>query len=198
MVASECDALPKAKVGGIGDVLRDVPKALAQLNCTVHVLLPSYGYLHELEGAQLISEYGIAFARQIRRVGLYKIPLSATQYAGEDLPLSLWVLDNALFSGESKGAIYVDDGEDKPFASDATKYALFCAAAATAIVEHAFGELDVLHLHDWHAATLAVLREYDPKFQSLKKLKTIYTIHNIHTIHTIYTVHTIHGIYGIP
>ncbi|MBT6276689.1 MAG: glycogen/starch synthase, partial [Chromatiales bacterium] len=44
MVAAENDALPNAKVGGIGDVVRDIPLALAELGCTVSTVIPSYGF----------------------------------------------------------------------------------------------------------------------------------------------------------
>ncbi len=50
MVASENDALPKCKVGGIGDVLRDLPAALLKQGCDVSVVIPSYGFLHNQLG----------------------------------------------------------------------------------------------------------------------------------------------------
>lgn len=47
MVASENDGLRGGKVGDIGDVLRDVPPALAKADWEVDVVTPSYGFLHK-------------------------------------------------------------------------------------------------------------------------------------------------------
>ena len=44
MVAAENDALPNAKVGGVADVIRDVPKALVAQGLTVDVVIPDYGF----------------------------------------------------------------------------------------------------------------------------------------------------------
>ena len=42
MVAAENDALPGGKVGGIGDVVRDIPLALAGAGQQVDVVTPGY------------------------------------------------------------------------------------------------------------------------------------------------------------
>jgi len=43
MIAAENDALPGAKIGGVGDVLRDLPPALVAEGLDVDVVVPSYG-----------------------------------------------------------------------------------------------------------------------------------------------------------
>ncbi|MDX1657064.1 MAG: glycogen/starch synthase, partial [Candidatus Competibacteraceae bacterium] len=48
MVTAENDALPGGKVGGIGDVVRDVPPALAAQGCRVTVITPAYGHFATL------------------------------------------------------------------------------------------------------------------------------------------------------
>ena len=60
MVAAENDALPGAKVGGIADVVRDLPRALAAKGHDVSVVVPSYGVLHELAGARRRAEFDVA------------------------------------------------------------------------------------------------------------------------------------------
>ena len=44
-VAAENDALPACKAGGMGDVVRDVPRQIASRGDRVHVITPSYGRL---------------------------------------------------------------------------------------------------------------------------------------------------------
>ncbi len=37
----------------------------------------------------------------------------------------------------------------------------------------------MIHLHDWHAALLLVLRRYHPAYQRLQQIHCAYTIHNL-------------------
>jgi starch synthase len=89
------------------------------------------------------------------------------------------VLEHPLFAAGGPGEIYYDDSGDRPFATDASKFALFSVAVAQAIVDNTFASLDILHLHDWHAAMVSVLRAFDPAYSPLKSIHTVYTIHNL-------------------
>jgi starch synthase len=51
MVSAENGALAGAKVGGLGDVVREAPLALARKGCSLSVVTPSYGFLHRRQGA---------------------------------------------------------------------------------------------------------------------------------------------------
>lgn len=182
MVAAENDALPDAKVGGIGDVVRDLPVALAEKNCNIHVIVPSYGFLHELDAAEHVAHYTVFFGGAVEKVDLYRVPQAATRHAtGSDVDerVEQWVIDHPAFSPCGVGNIYCNDASNRPFATDASKYAFFCAAVGQAVLNSSFGGLDVLHLHDWHSAVLAVLREYDPHYARLKQLHTVYSVHNL-------------------
>ena len=75
--------------------------------------------------------------------------------------------------------IYCDDPPERPFATDATKYACFCAAVAEGLKRKVFGEVNRVHLHDWHAAFLLILRAFDESFGALRELRTVNTIHNL-------------------
>jgi starch synthase len=175
MVAAENGALPNAKIGGIGDVVRDIPKALANKDCSVHVVIPAYGYL-QTHAQELGAVFPVMFRGDVYQVKLWFFGECTYADGGR---VTQWVIDHPEFAPCGVGQIYCDDGSDKPFASDANKYALFCAAVGQAIIDESFGALTTLHLHDWHAATLAVLREYDPHYRRLKPIHTVYSIHNL-------------------
>lgn len=173
MVAAENGALPGGKVGGIGDVVREVPTALAQRNCTVSVVTPAYGVFGGLPGAKRLQTLKVGFGGGTQSLELYQLSGIGTD------KVTHYVIDHPLFSRCGVGRIYCDDPPGRPFETDSSKFALFCKAVADAIKKGVFADLDVLHLHDWHAAFLLILRRYDPGYRSLQTLRCVYSIHNL-------------------
>ena len=180
MVAAENDALPNGKVGGIGDVIRDVPNALANEGCCVDVIVPSHGFHHQQANAHLETRVNVNFRGKNQTLSIYKVILGQHN-------VTQWVIDHPLFSAvcasESANGqgqhIYIDDGAERPFASDANKFALFGLGVCQFICDHLTDKADVIHLHDWHAAFVAILRTYDASFAKLNQLKCVYSIHNM-------------------
>jgi starch synthase len=179
MVSAENDGIARCKVGGIGDVIRDIPAALADQGCKSSIVTPSYGFLHELDGSTRVATINFSFAGHPDQAALYRIRPRTAAAASS----SHYVIDHPAFlhyNGEKEQYdIYSNDPLGRPFATDATKFACFCAAVAGAVRENLFGPLNILHLHDWHAAFLLLLRKYDPSAAALKQLRTVYTIHNL-------------------
>jgi len=186
MVAAENDGIetPKgqeAKAGGIADVVRDTPPALAALSnpdCRITVVVPSYGFLNKLKGAEQLPVYDFPFAGS--REGVVPFEVKGKK---PDPKVRHLVLHNPRFESRhpdtNKLTIYCNDPPGRPFATDATKYACFCAAVAEGLKRNVFRDVNRLHLHDWHAAFLLILRRFDPDFEKLKGLRAIYTIHNL-------------------
>jgi starch synthase len=177
MVAAENDGLPKAKVGGVGDVVRDVPPALARLSCNVKVVVPSYGFLHKLPGSQVLKTVKYKFAGAEDEATIYEVSGKAPHPG-----VKQFVIDHPRFVSFDKDGryeIYHPDPKERPFATDASKYARFCMAVAEAIKQNVFEHLDCIHLHDWHAALLLILRQYHKDYLILQSIRTAYTIHNL-------------------
>lgn len=170
-VAAENDAILKCKAGGMGDVVRDVPRQISERGDMAHVVVPSYSRLHQegtlktklnlqLRGSSYIAElYEVVPKKEFKNVTHYVIHHPEIQ-AGEI------------------GHIYHDDPEE-PFYTDNIKFTIFCTAVAEAIKQKAFGDLDVVHMHDWHSSMLLFLKTYHPEYKALKKLRYVYTIHNL-------------------
>lgn len=179
MVSAENDGISRCKVGGIGDVIRDIPSALADQGCRTSIVTPSYGFLHELGGATRTASIRFTFAGHPDQAELYRIP-PRTEAAGRSVH---YVIDHPAFlhynANREQYDIYSNDPLGRPFATDSTKFACFCAAVAEAVKNDLFGPLNILHLHDWHAAFLLLLIKYNPQFETLKRLRTVYTIHNL-------------------
>ena len=173
MLAAENDIVPGAKVGGIGDVIRDIPRALADTQTQVTVIIPAYGAFHQLPGAVSVATFTTGFRGNAERIEMFEI------YAGRDTNVRYLLLHHPLFGVGGEGCVYCDDDSDQPFATDANKFALFSAAGLSAIVSGHIDNVDVLHVHDWHAALALALVRFDPAYESLRGLRTVFSIHNL-------------------
>ncbi|WP_246434645.1 glycogen synthase [Teredinibacter haidensis] len=170
MVAAENDSLPGVKVGGVADVIRDLPPALVALDLTVDVVVPSYGFLARLPEQDNIAEIEVAFSGSIHRVNLFRQQRTnggAVNY----------ILHHPAFAPQGE-AVYCNDAEH-PFATDATKFSFFCASVARALIEGHLPWPNILHCHDWHTAFLLILIRFSPAFSRLQSINTVYTIHNL-------------------
>lgn len=183
MIAAENGALVGGKVGGIGDVIRDVPIALAQLGHQVSVITPGYQSLAKRNDSALLGALEVFFCGRTETVAIFCVE-EATPMTGKGGrkkalgSVNHYILEHPLFASCGEGAIYCND-QNGPFATDAHKFALFCIAVCQGLIEARFNKVDVLHLHDWHAALVALLRRYMPAYRDLRALPTVYTIHNL-------------------
>lgn len=157
-------------MGGVGDVVRDLPRAMSAAGLRVTVATPSYGTLHKLPGASQLTTIDVDFRGKSHAVDTWQFPL--------DGGVSNVVFDHALFAKQGPGRIYHRDEDARPFASDADKFAFYCAVAAKWI---SAGEQlpDVVHLHDWHTAFYLLLTHYAEPYKHLCGIRTVFTIHNL-------------------
>jgi len=173
-VAAENDRLPGCKIGGIGDVIRYIAPALADLGCRVTIVTPSYGYLHRLPGARRIAGIGFIFRGGPHWADIFEVPDKSSHTNVRNCVIQHpWMEAYDHWAGRHR--IYVDDLFNEPFYTDSSRFACFGAAVSAAIVQGRFGPLDLLHLHDWHAAFVALLRRFSPT----PALRTVFTIHNL-------------------
>ncbi len=170
-VAAENDGIARCKAGGMGDVVRDVPRQISSMGDAVHVVVPSYSRLHQnglLRMTLNLPLRGITYTAELYEVVPKKEYKNVHHYV---------IHHPEIQSGEI-GHIYHDDPEE-PFYTDYIKFTIFCTAVAEAIRRGAFGQLHIVHLHDWHSSLLLFLRSYHPEYVSLQRLRFIYTIHNL-------------------
>ncbi len=173
MVAAENGALPAAKVGGIGDVIRDAPRALVQAGQQVTVLTPGYQSLSQLPGSQFLLTITVRFASALETLALYQVTPADNGGGVRHL-----ALEHPLFAACGVGAIYCHDLHE-PFATDAAKFALFSTAVCHVVATQAIPQVDVVHLHDWHTALVLLLRKFDESYRALQAIPMVYTIHNL-------------------
>jgi starch synthase len=185
LVAAENDALHGAKVGGMADVIRDLPPALAQCGVIADVAMPNYGFLAQHYHAAHMADVEVDFAGQRHTVAVYRLPrpqhkdaiLNVAEDQWDDAVAQIYLFDHPLFNHQ--GQVYCSGSADRPFAEDATKFALFSLSVATCLVNKLLPRFEVLHLHDWHSAMVAMLRGCVDDFSALRALPCVFTIHNL-------------------
>ncbi len=170
-VAAENDALHACKAGGMGDVVRDVPRQIASFGDQVHVVVPAYGRLQQQ--GNFIAELHFPLRGGSYTAELYEVPPKK-----EIDGIRHYVIHHPEITAGDIAHIYHNDPKE-PFYTDAVKYFIFCTAVAEAIRMGLFGEPDVVHLHDWHTSTLLFLRAYHAEYQVLRKARFVYSIHNL-------------------
>ncbi|KAI8024212.1 hypothetical protein LOK49_LG03G00464 [Camellia lanceoleosa] len=168
LVAAEC--APSSKTGGLGDVARALPKALARRGHRVMVVAPKYGDYAELQ----IQGY----TRSIRWMGRY--------YDSYDVDVSYFqaYIDGVDF-------VFVDsymfcNFESNIYGGDRVRMVLFCKAAVEVPwhipcggVCYGDGNLDFI-ANDWHTSLLPVyLKAYYRGNGLMKYAESILVIHNI-------------------
>lgn len=167
-VASEL--APMAKVGGLGDVVAALAKALRLLGHKVTIALPRY---------PAFAASGLMVARR----------LTPMMLPGPDGPTEVTVFDGRLGSGVEltlldiaglydRPGIYGESGRDYP--DNARRFGLFCRAVVELVRQRAAAGsgFDVVHAHDWPAAMVPYLLS-DLAGGDDRGAATVQTIHNL-------------------
>jgi starch synthase len=169
MVAAECKGL--AKVGGLADVVRDLTAELRNQGVRVSLVIPGYEQIAST-GEEVLSSR-VDFAGST-----YEVAVEEASYHGFEADL----VRCPEFFGGKNGAVYIDSQArgGGPFEDDAARFAFFSAAVAQLISEeNRYRQVNVVHCHDWHTGTLALLARFSPRFTTLNDLPILFTIHNL-------------------
>jgi len=157
---------PYAKAGGLADVIGALPQALARQDVTISVIVPGYRALMEKLTATVVAEeLTIAMGATIE-------PFRILRADGAD-GVVIYLIDHPGFF--DRDGIYGDRGEAYP--DNNRRYVFFgrAAMAAAALIRP-----DVIHTHDWHAATAAIVMRADPALRTrFAATLSVFTIHNL-------------------
>ncbi|MGB5273510.1 MAG: glycogen/starch synthase [Flavobacteriaceae bacterium] len=170
-VAAENDAIPECKAGGMGDVVRDVPRQISERGDKAHVVVPAYSRLYK--NGTFKSHLNVQLRGQTYTADLYEVVPKK-----EFKNVHHYVIHHPEIEAGDIAHIYHNDPTE-PFYTDAVKFIIFCTAVAEAIKKDCFGKLDIVHLHDWHTSLVLFLKQYHPAYNALKKIRFVYSIHNL-------------------
>jgi starch synthase len=161
---------PLAKMGGLGDVVQALPKALRQIGIDCRVLLPAYPcVLGNIEKNRLplarmrasvhVSLEWRVFSARILRTVLEGVPV--------------YLLEQPeLFSNPSIYPVELDESSALPFA--------FLSLAALELSSATRWHPQIFHVHDWPASMLPVALRWHRHYRKMGlAVDTVLTLHNM-------------------
>ena len=157
------EAAPFVKVGGLGDVIGSLPKALRQLGVDARVVLPLYSSIDR-------ERFGLKYkAYQFVDLGWRHSYCGIFETEVDGVPC--YFIDNEQYFNRDSIYGQIDDGE---------RFAFFSKAALEILPSLDF-KPDVVNVNDWHTALsviyLDVLKSREAEFY--KDMKSVLSIHNI-------------------
>lgn len=172
MLSAEC--VPFAKVGGLGDVTGALSRAVADLGCSVAVVLPRYGDLALPPDASLevVGQVEAPVGGEDQTALLYRL-----RQPGLPGHLHHFFLANETFFG--RDGVYADPQTGVPFPDNAERFVFFARAALEALRAAAYAP-EVIHANDHQTALvpayLKTTHADDPFFQMTASLLAIHNL----------------------
>ncbi len=169
-VSPEVD--PFAKTGGLADVSRSLPKALADLGHDIRVVMPLYKSIDVRRYGlhPILAEIDVHFPRATRR-GYVQ---SAT-FPGSSVPIYFIQQDH--FFGRDE--LYGSNGEDYP--DNPERFAFFSLATLW-MLKGLDWQPDVIHCNDWQTALIPAYLRFHADLAAdrfYSEIRTLFAIHNL-------------------
>ncbi|MDR0843276.1 MAG: glycogen/starch synthase, partial [Acidobacteriota bacterium] len=172
MVAAE--AVPYAKVGGLGDVVGALPRALEKLGAKVTVIIPAYGDVtvgqYPAVPCPDIPDFDVPMGDLSERASIFQAVMPESNVA---------VYRIGSRSYFSRAGIYDDPATREGYADNMERYVFFMKAAVELMARLRI-PIDVIHCHDAYTALIPglILENYDLA-PALTRAQTVFTIHNL-------------------
>ncbi|KAL6652003.1 hypothetical protein ACP70R_010928 [Stipagrostis hirtigluma subsp. patula] len=141
---------PIAKVGGLGDVVTSLSRAVQDLGHNVEVILPNVKDLHYRQS--------FTWGGTEIKVWFGKV---------EDLPVYFLEPQNGMFW---VGCVYGKNDE--------SRFGFFCHSALEFLLQSGSSP-DIIHCHDWSSAPVAWLYKEQYAHNGLTNGRVVFTIHNL-------------------
>lgn len=156
---------PICKVGGLGDVVTSISRAVKDLGHKVEVVVPKYdvidysqvSYLQEIEGYHWGNCYNHVYHGIVEGLDVYFIDP-----------------DNGFFRS---GCIYGADWLPIPM-TDSERFGFFSRSSLEFLLQSG-RQPDIIHCHDWSTAPVAKVYWDNYHHYGLERSKIAFTIHNL-------------------
>lgn len=154
---------PIIKIGGLGDVLGSLPRALSQLGVDADVISPFFPSA-KVNNTGIFKQYDlyVPFNSDTHKVEVFKGTLP-----NSDVNVFLLKYDR-----------YFSGGGSSFFKNDLTETAMFAFfdKCVVEFIKAGFNTYDIVHCHDWHTGLITHLLQ-DELGQD--RPRTLFTIHNL-------------------
>ncbi|KAH7836913.1 hypothetical protein Vadar_007344 [Vaccinium darrowii] len=150
---------PIAKVGGLGDVVTSLSRAVQDLNHNVNIIFPKYDCLNLSNVKDFHFQKSYSWGGTEIKVWFGKV---------EGLSVYFLEPQNGLFW---TGCIY-------GCKNDAERFGFFSHSALEFLLQSGFHP-DIIHCHDWSSAPVAWLFKDHYMHYGLSKARVVFTIHNL-------------------
>ncbi len=157
------EAHPLIKTGGLADVSGSLPKALAELDQDVRLLIPNYQALKTQGDVRFLCSLRV----DNKNVNILETRMPESGFI-------VWLID---FPGyyNYPGNPYVDE-QGEPWPNNAERFALFCRVAVEIAMNriHQDWRPDIVHCNDWQSGLVPALLSLE-----FHRPATVFTIHNM-------------------
>lgn len=166
------EAVPFAKVGGLGDVAGALPDALSRAGADVTLLIPRFGdidpHQHDLRPVALPEDWSVG-------IDWKQHPFRAWEKVTSD-GVRVLLLGDETFYG--RPGVYNAPGGD-PF-GDELERLVFFSKGAVELMKCLDLNPDVVHLNDFHTALIApYLRDLYEHEECFRRTAIVFSIHNL-------------------
>ncbi|MFH1207670.1 MAG: glycogen/starch synthase [Patescibacteria group bacterium] len=159
------EVAPYSKTGGLADVAKSLPKALAEMGHHIALITPYYGFIHkqQLDLKKIEGKATVEIGRQ-------KHDLTFLRLDFNDHLKIYFIVNQELFGQHSRVYNYADDN---------VRF-LALDYAALQLLEIIKFNPHVIHCQDWQSGLIPnFLVKRAGEFPSLAKAATVFTIHNL-------------------
>ncbi len=168
LVFCSAEVAPFAKVGGLGDVVGSLPKALSERGINVSIVMPRYGNIDPKKGgfSPLETTFNVDFNDHQETVGLWKGSLPGCD------TVTVYLLDHEFWFTKHPAVYPPNEPDYERGRFQFFSHAVLKGLEALALRPH------VLHVHDWHTALIPALLS-NGRSSHFSHTKTVLTIHNL-------------------
>jgi starch synthase len=168
---ASAEVAPLVKVGGLADVAGALPKALANHDIDVRIIMPKYDIIDKKKYPASLLKQGLVIktgkGKELVNIHTTTLPNSA---------VTVYLVDSKKYFHH--GSVYFEKTTFVNSISDVEKFVFFSKVAIDVLPQLGW-EPDIIHCHDWHTGLVPALKdvkeETNPFF---KNIRTLFTIHN--------------------
>jgi starch synthase len=174
IVMPAAEASPFAKVGGLGDVVGALPRALAKLGATPIVILPAYretlSGAFDIRPCSAVPGFDVPMRSAVEHAAVYQASLDA---AG----IPVYLIGSRKYFDRS--GIYDDPATTEGYPDNMERF-IFFTKSVLELLPRLKAPVDIIHCHDFHTALIPGIMNINlRKNPFFAGVGTLLTIHNL-------------------